>query len=169
MRNSVECDPFDVKLLTALQADGSLSNQALSKVVNLSPSQCSRRRARLEAAGLITGYRAILAPGLLGFDIVALVGVRLATHTPGSAGQFHSLIARHHEIRDAYSLTGDMDYQLRVVTRDLKALSDFISVALLSHDSVQTVHSTIVLDTLKAVGGLPLEILQGAVFSKKHG
>ncbi len=163
MRESPVIDAFDIGLLSALQADGSLSNQALSERIHLSSSQCSRRRARLEAAGLISGYRAVLAPGLLGFDIVALIGVRLATHAPGAAERFHGLIGRRGEIREAYSLTGDMDYQLRVVTPDLKSLSDFISNVLLSHDAVQTVHSTIVLDTLKDDGGLPVDDLNEAL------
>ena len=160
MRDTIEIDAFDIGLLAALQADGSLSNQALSERVHLSPSQCSRRRARLEATGIIARYKAVLAPGRLGFGIVALIGVRLATHTPGAAERFHQLIARRGEVREAYSLTGDMDYQLRVITPDLKALSDFISHVLLSHGSVQTVQSAIVLDTLKDEGGLPLDMLE---------
>ncbi len=53
-------DPFDIKLLSALQRDASLTNAALSELVHLSPSQCSRRRSALEQAGLIRGYRAML-------------------------------------------------------------------------------------------------------------
>ena len=150
------CDAFDLKILDALQADGALSNQALAERVHLSPSQCSRRRARLEAAGLIRRYRAVLAADRLGFGILALVGVRLATHSPDNAARFRRLVAGLPEVQEAFALTGDIDYQLKLAVPSLKALSDIINDVLLAHEAVQTVQSSIVLDTLKDDNLLPL-------------
>ena len=150
------CDAFDLRILAALQADGTLSKQALAERVQLSPSQCSRRRARLEAAGLIRRYRAVLSADRLGFGILALVGVRLATHSPDNAARFRRLVASLPEVQEAFALTGDIDYQLKLAVPSLKALSGIINDVLLAHEAVQTVQSSIVLDTLKDDNLLPL-------------
>ena len=150
------CDAFDLRILAALQADGALSNQALAERVHLSPSQCSRRRAQLEAAGLIRRYRAVLSADRLGFGILALVGVRLATHSPDNAARFRRLVAGLPEVQEAFALTGDIDYQLKLAVPSLKALSDIINDVLLADEAVQTVQSSIVLDTLKDDNLLPL-------------
>ena len=73
-------DEFDIALMRALQRDGGMTNAALSEKVNLSASQCSRRRAALEAAGLIAGYSARLDAEKLGFGFRAMVRVNLQSH-----------------------------------------------------------------------------------------
>ena len=149
-------DGFDRKILALLQADARLTNNDLSEKVNLSPSQCSRRRARLEAEGYIGGYRAVLSRERLGFGLVNVITVTLATHNRDNAVRFAQLVRRLPEVQEAHALTGDMDYILKVVTRDLKALSEFVNGVLLPHDSVQHVKTAIVLDTLKEENALPL-------------
>ncbi|BAT57897.1 leucine-responsive regulatory protein [Variibacter gotjawalensis] len=149
-------DGFDRKILALLQADARLTNNDLSEKVNLSPSQCSRRRARLEAEGYIGGYRAVLSRERLGFGLVNVITVTLATHNRDNAVRFAELVKRLPEVQEAHALTGDMDYILKVVTRDLKALSEFVNGVLLPHDSVQHVKTAIVLDTLKEENALPL-------------
>ena len=132
-------DRFDRKILALLQADARLTNNDLSEHVNLSPSQCSRRRQRLEEDGFIRGYRAMLDRDRLGFSLVSLISVTLATHNRDNARRFADLIARLPEVQEAHALTGEMDYFLKVVTPDLKALSRFVNEVLLPHDSVQHV------------------------------
>jgi DNA-binding Lrp family transcriptional regulator len=149
-------DGFDRKILALLQADARLTNNDLSEKVNLSPSQCSRRRARLEAEGYIGGYRAVLSRERLGFGLVNVITVTLATHNRDNAVRFAQLVRRLPEVQEAHALTGDMDYILKVVTRDLNALSEFVNGVLLPHDSVQHVKTAIVLDTLKEENALPL-------------
>ena len=149
-------DPFDLKILQALQQDGRLSNQQLAEHVHLSPSQCSRRRMALEQAGIIRGYRAELDGERLGFGVAALIQVRLATHNPNTARDFRDLVARVPAIQEAFSVTGDADCVLKVVVSDLKALSALLSEVLLSHGSVALVRSSIILDGLKTDGALPL-------------
>lgn len=149
-------DQFDRKILALLQADARLTNNELSDKVNLSPSQCSRRRQRLEEEGYISGYRAVLNRDKLGFGLVNVVTVTLATHNRDNARRFAELIANLPEVQEAHALTGEMDYILKVVTRDLKALSEFVNGVLLPHDSVQHVKTAIVLETLKETGSLPV-------------
>jgi DNA-binding Lrp family transcriptional regulator len=151
-----QIDQFDRKILALLQDDGRLTNNDLAERVNLSPSQCSRRRQRLEEEGLIRGYRAVLDRERLGFPLVNVISVTLATHNPDNAKRFAALLSRLPEVQEAHALTGEMDYVLKVVTPDLRSLSDFVNDILLPHESVQHVKTSIVLTTLKETTALPL-------------
>jgi DNA-binding Lrp family transcriptional regulator len=154
--DGVRFDQFDRKMMALLQEDGRLTNNDLSERVNLSPSQCSRRRQRLEEEGFIRGYRAVLDRDRLGFSLVNVISVTLATHNRDNARRFADLLSRLPEVQEAHALTGEMDYILKVVTPDLKSLSEFVNGVLLPHESVQHVKTAIVLETLKETGSLPL-------------
>ncbi len=154
--HAVQLDKFDRKLLSLLQEDARLTNSDLSERVNLSPSQCSRRRQRLEEEGLIRGYRAVLDRERLGFSLVNIVSVTLATHNRDNARRFAELLARLPAVQEAHALTGEMDYVLKVVTPDLRSLAEFVNGVLLPHDSVQHVKTAVVLETLKETSMLPL-------------
>lgn len=152
----IAVDGFDLKLLAALQDDGRLTNQQLADLAGLSASQCSRRRMRLEQDGVISGYRAELASEALGFNVIAFIHITLATHSPDNADKFRALVLRTGAIQEAYALTGDADYLLKTVLRDLKSLSEIVNNVLMPHQSVAHVRSSIVLDRLKATARLPL-------------
>jgi DNA-binding Lrp family transcriptional regulator len=152
----IQLDTFDLKILRALQDDGRLTNQELAEIAGLSASQCSRRRMRLEEEKVIAGYRAELASEELGFGVIAFIQITLATHSPDNAKNFRALVNRIDDIQEAYSLTGDADYVLKAVLRDLKSLSDIVNDVLMPHPSVAHVRSSIVLDRLKESGKLPL-------------
>ena len=152
----ISVDDFDLKILGALQADGRLTNQQLAELVGLSSSQCSRRRMRLEEEKVIAGYHADLAGEALGFNLIAFIHITLATHSPDNARKFRELVNRVDEIQDAYALTGDADYVLKVVLRDLKSLSDIVNNVLMPHQSVAHVRSSVVLDRLKESTRLPI-------------
>ncbi len=152
----IDVDSFDLKMLAALQDDGRLTNQQLADAVGLSASQCSRRRTRLEEDGIVAGYHADLAAERLGFNVVAFVHITLATHSPDNSKHFHDLVLRVDDVQEAYSLTGDADYLLKIILRDLKSLSDIVNNVLMPHPSIAHVRSSIVLDRLKATTKLPL-------------
>lgn len=149
-------DQFDRKILAHLQDDARLTNNDLAERVNLSPSQCSRRRQRLEEDGYIRGYRAVLDREKLGYTLVNIISVTLATHNRDNARHFAELLSRLPEVQEAHALTGEMDYILKVVTPDLRSLSEFVNGVLLPHESVQHVKTAIVLESLKEAGGLPV-------------
>lgn len=157
----IDVDGFDLKMLAALQDDGRLTNQQLADAVGLSASQCSRRRTRLEEEGIVAGYHADLAAERLGFNVVAFVHITLATHSPDNAKHFRDLVQRVDDVQEAYSLTGDADYLLKIILRDLKSLSDIVNNVLMPHPSVAHVRSSIVLDRLKATTKLPLGNVKG--------
>ncbi len=149
-------DGFDLKILSHLQDDGRLTNNELSELIALSPSQCSRRRARLEGEGYIQTYRAHLDRQKLGLDLLVVIAVTLATHNRDNAKRFQKLVEDLPDVLECFSLTGEMDYHLKVVTRDLAGLSHFVNDVLLPHESVQHVKTSIVLNVLKDFGGLPI-------------
>ena len=151
-----QIDQYDRKLLALLQEDARLTNNELGERVNLSASQCSRRRQRLEEEGYIRGYRAVLDREKMGFPLVNIISVTLATHNRDNARRFSELLSRLPEVQEAHALTGEMDYVLKVVTPDLRSLSDFVNGVMLPHESVQHVKTAIVLETLKEAGGLPV-------------
>jgi DNA-binding Lrp family transcriptional regulator len=156
----ISVDSFDLKILAALQDDGRLTNQQLADIAGLSASQCSRRRMRLEEDKVISGYHADLASDALGFNVIAFIHITLATHSPDNAKRFRALVNRVDDIQEAYSLTGDADYLLKAVLRDLKSLSDIVNNVLMPHQSVAHVRSSIVLDRLKETQKLPLKSLR---------
>jgi len=152
----IEVDGFDLKILAALQDDGRRTNQQLADLIGLSASQCSRRRMRLEEEKVISGYHADLSSEALGFNLIAFINITLATHSPDNARKFRQLINRVDEIQEAYALTGDADYVVKAVLRDLKDLSDIVNNVLMPHPSVAHVRSSVVLDRLKESTKLPL-------------
>jgi DNA-binding Lrp family transcriptional regulator len=149
-------DRLDIKLLDALQRDGRLTNNQLAEQVGLSASQCSRRRSQLEADGAIRGYHADLDPGTMGFGVIAFVQVTLATHSPDNARRFLQLVTRVEEVQEAFAVTGEADYLLRIVARDLPALASLLNEIFLPHESVAHVRSSIALTTLKDTRLLPV-------------
>ncbi|MCU0817996.1 MAG: Lrp/AsnC family transcriptional regulator [Beijerinckiaceae bacterium] len=149
-------DQFDIKLLDALQRDGRLTNNELAEKVGLSPSQCSRRRSQLETEGAIRGYHAALEPGALGFGVIAFVQVTLATHSPDNARRFQQLVERVEEVQEAFAVTGEADYLVKMVAPDLPSLATLLNDIFLPHESVAHVRSSIALTTLKDSRLLPV-------------
>ena len=152
----MELDSFDIALLAAVQRDGSMTNAALADIVNLSPSQCSRRRAALEQAGVIEGYVARLSATRLGYGLRAIIRVNLSSHGQTKEDDFARFVAAHPQIRSAFSVSGDADYVLDIRARDLDAFADFVHRHLLPHPQVAQVRSEIVLKTLKDERGVAL-------------
>jgi DNA-binding Lrp family transcriptional regulator len=155
-------DDFDLKLLRALQDDGRLTNYDLAERVGLSASQCSRRRSALEEAGVIGSYHAALSAQALGLDVIVFVQVTLATHSPDNSKRFAKLIDGLEEVQEAYSMTGEADYLVKLAVPDLKALSHILNDVFLPHESVAHLRSSIVLDRLKQTTQLPLRHLMNA-------
>ncbi len=149
-------DPKDREILAALQGDAMLTSEALGARVNLSPSQAARRRQRLEAQGVITAYRARLDPARIGLGVQAFVQVQMGTHSPDGAKGFKRLLETLPEIVNAWTLTGEADYLLRVWCADLAALNRLIHDRLLPHPAVARVQSQIVMEQLKQAAALPL-------------
>ncbi|WP_298676260.1 Lrp/AsnC family transcriptional regulator [uncultured Lentibacter sp.] len=148
-------DRIDSTLLAALQENAQVTAQELAERLGLSPSQAARRRLRLEASGVIRGYRAELDAEALGLGVQAFVQVQLRNHDSVQSKSFGKLIKAQPEIVSAWSMTGDADLLLRVYCQDLASLNHLIHAILLAHGSVSRVHSQIVMNQLKQDAALP--------------
>lgn len=154
--DEVELDAIDRRLLGKLQQDARATAQALSEAAHLSPAQSNRRHRRLEEAGVIARYEARLAPAALGLHVVAFVHVTMERGHVAQIADFKALIGDLPQVQECYAVTGDADYVLKVVARDLKSLSDFLMGTLMRAPGVGAVHSTVCLDEIKCTSALPL-------------
>jgi DNA-binding Lrp family transcriptional regulator len=152
----MQLDDYDLRILSALQENSSLTGAELAEIVRLSGSQCSRRKAALEAAGFIAGYHARLAPRKLGYGFLAITRVNLREHSEKGAEEFVRFLASHGEVQEAFSVSGDADYILKIRARDLDEFAQFIHRHLLPNPQVSLVRSDIVLKTMKEDHGLPI-------------
>ena len=151
----ISLDETDSRLLSALQRNAHLTSQELGEALNLSSSQAGRRRQRLEAEGLITGYAARLDPLRLGLAVQAFVQVQMVRHGAETTAAFSRLVETQPEITSAWTLTGEADYLLRVYCEDLASLNRLIHQVLLAHPAVSRVQSQIVMDQFKPDAPLP--------------
>jgi len=149
-------DNFDIRILEALQNDGSITNAALSEIVHLSPSQCSRRQASLEESGIIERYQACLSADKIGFTLHAIVRLNLLEHGQNSHAELTRWLGEQPEIQEAYSVSGDADYTLIIRARDLPSFSNFIHDKLMIQPLISQVRSEFVLRTLKKNQGFDL-------------
>lgn len=152
----VQLDRTDVRLLGALQENGRATNLELAEAINLSPAQTLRRHRRLEELGLIKGYETRLDASGLGLGVVAFIQVTMERGHIRDLGKFIKLVADLPQIQECFSVTGDVDYMLKVVERDLKTLSSFLLDTLMRIPGVSTVNSTVCLDEIKNTSALPL-------------
>lgn len=148
-------DDIDREMLRLLQRDGRLTSDELGRRLHLSASQAGRRRQRLEGTA-IRGYAARLDPAAAGLGVQAFVQVEMASHGKDQHAAFARLAAMVPEITEAFTLTGDADYLLRVWCEDLAALNRLVQERLLPHPAVGRVRSQIVMQALKEAAPLPI-------------
>ncbi|MEL6425279.1 MAG: Lrp/AsnC family transcriptional regulator [Pseudomonadota bacterium] len=142
-------DEKDARILKLLQEDARVTAQDLAERVHLSPSQCARRRQRLEEEGYILRYRAVVDAARAGAAVEAFVAIVMAAHSRENARDFVATCNRTAEIVSVWTLTGQTDYMLRVFCRDLSDLNRMVQDVLLAHPSVARVESQIVMERLK--------------------
>lgn len=112
-------DAFDAKILRVLAGDGRISITDLAREIGLSKSPTQARLRRLEAEGVITGYRALVDPIRLGLDHISFVEVRLSDTREAALAAFNAAVARIPEIEQAHMIAGNFDYLLKVRTQDM--------------------------------------------------
>ena len=119
-------DSKDRQILSELQANGRLTNQELSERVNLSPSPCLRRVRLMEEAGIIRGYTALVDQKAWGLPVTAFIRIKLERHSDERVQAFERAIMAMPEVIDCWLMTGQVDYQLRVIAADLDAYEAFV-------------------------------------------
>lgn len=151
-------DATDRRILSHLQQHGRASNLELAEAAHLSPAQCNRRHRRLEEQGLVKAYETRLDAAALGLSVTAFVHVTMERGHMREIPKFRSVVQSLPQVQECYAVTGDFDYVLKVVTRDLKALSDFLLATLMQMPGVNAVRSSVCLDEIKCTSALPLVV-----------
>lgn len=142
-------DAIDRKILRVLQADARASLQAIGQAVGLSPSPCWERIRKLELGGVIEGYTVRLSPQALGLPDTVLVQVTLDSHSDNTLEKFGETLAAIPEVIEAYLVSGDYDYLLRVAVRDTRDYERLLREQLYKIKGIRHSKSSFVLRTLK--------------------
>lgn len=149
-------DVLDRKMLQELQQDGRITNQRLSELVGLSPSPCLRRLRQLESEGVITGYVALVDPVTVGMSVTAFVRIRLDRQDDRHLAAFEDAVAGFPEVMECYLMSGEADYQLRVLVPSLAAFEDFLRFKLTRIPAVAEVTTSFALRPVVYRTALPV-------------
>ncbi|MCP9231787.1 MAG: Lrp/AsnC family transcriptional regulator [Mesorhizobium sp.] len=150
-------DDIDRKIIAALQVDGRMTAQQLAERVGLSASPCARRVRLMEDMGVITGYAALIDQDMVDLPISVFASIKLERQRENELKRFNAAIARWPEVVDCYLMTGQRDYLLRVVVRDLHAYERFLKEKLTRLDGVSSIESSFALAQIKRSNRLPVE------------
>jgi Lrp/AsnC family transcriptional regulator, leucine-responsive regulatory protein len=151
---AIELDEIDLMLLSELQADADRTNVELSRLVGLSPAATLNRVRRLKASGVIKVISARLDPAAVGFPLQMYVGATLGRHDPRSTRSFEDLVRALPQIITADNVTGEMDYMLTVVARNVTELQQVL--ASLAARGGQRLVTYLRLEEIKPPSRLPL-------------
>lgn len=153
---STDLDSFDRKILWALQQQADISMQALGERVGLSHTPCWRRVKRLESMGYIRARVALLDANRLDLGVNVFVDVTLRQHQENALNRFEDAVAGVPEVVECYTVSGDRDFLLRVVVRDVTAYEHLLKTTLIHLPEVGNLNSTFALRQVKYTTELPI-------------
>ena len=156
MKQSHQIDAIDRKILSALQADASLSHNALAEMVGASSASCWRRIKALEAAGVLRRSVWLVDPEMVGRGVHVLCNVRMRSHASEARDAFEQFAQSRSEIVECFSMSGEWDYLIRVVVADVADYNRFLMQILLGHPSVAGAASHFALAMTKYTTAIPV-------------
>ncbi len=145
----------DRHLLIALQEDASLSQVELAHRSGLSRTSVWRRVRELEEAGVINQRVALLNPKRLGFTIHVLLSVSMVEHSDEVRQSFEAYVEGLPEVMECFSVSGERDYVLQIISRDMESYNEFLNSKILHHGSVRSASSSFALRRVKYTTALP--------------
>jgi DNA-binding Lrp family transcriptional regulator len=151
-------DSIDMRILSELQANGRITNVELSRRAKITAPPCLRRMRALEKAGYIKGYHADLDPKMLGFEVTGFVFVGLNSQADADLKKFEEQVRAWPTVRECHMLSGEVDFILKVVAKDLSTFQSFITDTLTAAKNVASVKSSLVIHPSKREPGVPLEV-----------
>ncbi len=151
-------DELDGRILDLIQEDASLSVADLAERVGLSPSPCWRRIKRLEDLGVIRKRVTVLDPDKLGLGFEVYAAVKLLQPSRANLEAFEARLGDWPEVVSCVTVTGNADYMLRVMTRDMHAYDDFLRDKLLDSNLVSGVESRIIMRSVKVTTAVPIRL-----------
>ncbi len=157
MMNTLTLDRTDIRILNELQKDANLTNLELAGRVNLSPSPCLTRVKKLEQTGIIDKRVTLLNPKVMGLEINAYIQVALDKQQQSAIENFREAVERIPEVMECNWMTGDCDFLLRVVVRDVEELERLITSKLSKIDFVASIRSNLVLKQITYKTALPID------------
>jgi DNA-binding Lrp family transcriptional regulator len=160
---SLDLDSIDAKILDLIQKDAALSVAEIADRVGLSSSPCWRRIKRLEEQGAISRRVTLLDRNTLGLNFEVVASVKLSLPSRENLERFEAAVARWPEVTEAMTVTGAVDYVIRVVTTDMHAYDNFLRDKLLALGLVSDVQSRIVINVSKRTTSLPLGLISDYV------
>ena len=149
-------DYIEYKLLNSLQKNARLTNLELAKQVGLSASPCLRRVKSLEESGVITGYSAIINQNKVHLSVNVFVQVSLERQSEERLQIFEEKIMEYREVMEAYLMTGEADYLLRIVVKDLQAYEKFLKNNLTKIKGIASIRSYFSLKQVARKYNLPI-------------
>lgn len=152
MTFKADLDAIDWKILKELQSNGRMTNVELSRRIGISAPPCLRRVKRLEDAGVIRGYRALLDTGILGFDVVAFCLIGLNQQSDAGLKAFAQRTRDWPIVRAAWMVSGESDFMLHCVAPDLASFQSFVIEELTSAPNVDTVRTALTIRKVKDEG-----------------
>ena len=156
---SLQLDPVDAKILDLIQRDAALSVAEIADRVGLSSSPCWRRIKRLEEQGAIQRRVTILDREKLGLNFEVVASVKLSLPSRENLEAFERAVSKWPDVIECMTVTGAVDYVMRVVTTDMHAYDDFLRDKLLALGLVSDVQSRIVINVAKRTTSLPIGLV----------
>ena len=150
-------DRIDRRLLCELQNEGRITNVELAQRVGLTAPPCLRRVRALEDEGVIRGYHADLDASKLGYAITVFALVSLKSQAEDALRQFEEHMRGLAEVRECHMLNGEIDFILKIVSRDLQSFQEFLTSKLTPAPNVASVKTSLTIRTAKQLPGVPLE------------
>ena len=158
VNKKLKLDKIDRKILTDLQSSGRMTNVELADRAGISAPPCLRRVRALEDSHVIQGYFAHLNEKKLGFGVTAFTTVRLKEQNDEDMMKFEEEISRSENVREAYVISGDYDYMLRIVARDWEEYQEFLTTKLTKMPNVASARSAVKVKTAKYQPGVPIDL-----------
>ena len=149
--NENALDELDRKILRTLMDDARITNQKLSEVINLSPTPCWNRVRVLESSGVISKYVTIINQQALGYPDMVIIEVTLDRHDDEIFGRFGDALAKLPEVMEAYLVTGDYDYLIKVAVTGTAGYEQFLREKLYKIPGIRHSRSTFTLRCLKRI------------------
>lgn len=156
MKSQRSLDRIDIKILEHLQRDARISNSELATRVGLSPSPCHRRLRMIEESGLVREHVTLLDPVAAGLGLTAFVEVALGHKDPDTIEAFQQAVMDLPQIMECHIMTGESDYMLRIVARDIESFRHLVMNQILVLPGVDRTRTNISLGEVKYTTALPL-------------
>ena len=156
----LKLDKADLNILSSMQRNAKYTTQEIVDMNNLSQSPCWRRINRMEQAGVIKKHVTLLDSRRLGFDLIVFATVNLTAQGRTSLEDFERGVSQFPEVVECYTMAGNWDYMLKIVSRGIRQYEVFVREKLLQLDHVGEVHSHIAVTEIKNTTELPLALAE---------